>query len=107
MTDEETARMNDLARKLADTAIDYKKRCEELEAKLWKLEGKLDGCRVIIASQRGAEERFRDTLATATSALVKISLGVKDPSVFASQTILELTDQGHRTVKRITPQTEC
>jgi hypothetical protein len=25
MTDEETARMNDLARKLADTAIDYKK----------------------------------------------------------------------------------
>jgi hypothetical protein len=32
MTDEETARMNDLARKLADTAIDYKKRCEELEA---------------------------------------------------------------------------
>ena len=34
MTDEETARMNDLARKLADTAIDYKKRCEELEANL-------------------------------------------------------------------------
>ena len=107
MTDEETDRMADLTRKLADTAIDYKKRCEELEAKLWKLEGKLDGCRVIIASQWGAEERLRDTLATATSALVKISLGVKDPSVFASQTILELTDQGHRTVKRITPQTEC
>jgi hypothetical protein len=31
MTDEETARMADLTRKLADTAIDYKKRCEELE----------------------------------------------------------------------------
>ena len=27
-------KMADLTRKLADTAIDYKKRCEELEAKL-------------------------------------------------------------------------
>ena len=34
MTDEETDRMADLTRKLADTAIDYKKRCEELEANL-------------------------------------------------------------------------
>jgi hypothetical protein len=29
-------KMADLTRKLADTAIDYKKRCEELEAKLRK-----------------------------------------------------------------------
>jgi cell division septum initiation protein DivIVA len=34
MTDEETKRMADLTRRLADTAIDYKQRCEELEAKL-------------------------------------------------------------------------
>lgn len=36
MTDEETERMADLTRRLADTAIDYKQRCEELEAKLAK-----------------------------------------------------------------------
>ena len=34
MTDEETDRIADLTRKLAYTAIDYKKRCEELEANL-------------------------------------------------------------------------
>lgn len=36
MTDEETERMANLTRRLADTAIDYKQRCEELEAKLAK-----------------------------------------------------------------------
>jgi hypothetical protein len=34
MTDEETKRMADLTRRLAGTAIDYKQRCEELEAKM-------------------------------------------------------------------------
>ena len=35
-------KMADLTRKLADTAIDYKQRCEELEAKLAKAEEMLE-----------------------------------------------------------------
>jgi chromosome segregation ATPase len=42
MTDEETKRMADLTRRLADTAIDYKQRCEDIDTAFTNLHREYD-----------------------------------------------------------------